>query len=67
MSSPTVRVAAARSPDRPTAHQLTFIAAHRAELESGVPLSLDRPDIPVDLLPAGWVLNRRGRPDWPPR
>lgn len=46
---------------------LAFIAAHRAELETGEPLSLDRADIPTDLVPPGWVFHRNGKPDWPPR
>ena len=46
---------------------LAFIEAHRAELDAGQRLSLDRADIPTDLVPAGWILNRPGKPGWPPR
>jgi hypothetical protein len=46
---------------------LAFIAAHRVELEAGHRLSLDRTDIPIDLVPPGWTFHRDGKPDWPPR
>jgi hypothetical protein len=48
-----------------SARWLAFIDAHNDELGAGTRLSLDRADIPADLVPAGWTLHRTGKPDWP--
>jgi hypothetical protein len=45
----------------------TFIDRHRAEIASGIRLSLDDPDVPSDLVPPNWSLSRPGKPEWPVR
>jgi hypothetical protein len=43
----------------------TFLAAHRADIEAGRPISLDEPDVTPDLITPGMTLGRTGKPDWP--
>ena len=38
-----------------------------AEMEAGRKLSLDNPDATADLVPAGWIRFRNGKPPWPAR
>jgi len=45
----------------------SFISGRRADVDAGRRISLDEPDLPMDLLPPGYRLDRRGKPDWPPR
>jgi hypothetical protein len=45
---------------------LVFITAHRADIEANRRISLDAPDIPIDLVPSSWTVHRAGKPDWPP-
>jgi len=44
---------------------MSFIAAHRSELEAGKRFSLDDPAVTPDLVPRGYKLTRAGKPDWP--
>jgi len=48
-----------------SARWLSFIAAHRAELEAGQKFSLEDPAVTPDLVPRGYTLSRAGKPDWP--
>ena len=43
----------------------TFVAQHRADIESGRKISLDDVSVQTDLVPPGWTIRRTGRPDWP--
>lgn len=44
-----------------------FLAAHRAEIDSGTRFSLDDPVVTPDLIPSSWAIMRPGLPNWPSR